>query len=77
MLSMSEFVGLNTFCTYGPKLRTINQREGGGGGGGAKVYTFGKVSTLDCGRSLKCDATYQPQLKMLLLLHFLKELIQI
>ena len=26
-----------------------------------------------CGRSLKCDATYQPQLKMLLLLHLWKE----
>ena len=47
------------------------------GGGGTKVYTFGKVSSLDCGRSLKCDATYQPQLKMLLLLHFWKELLQI
>ena len=30
---MSEFVCPNTFCTFGPKLRTINQRGGGGGGG--------------------------------------------
>ena len=33
---MSEFVFPNTFCTFGPKLRTINQRGGGGGGGGKK-----------------------------------------
>ena len=29
------------------------------------------------GRSLKCDVTYQPQLKMPLLLHLWKELLQI
>ena len=39
---MSEFVYPNTLCTFGPKLRTVNQR----GGGGAKVYTFGKVPSL-------------------------------
>ena len=30
---MSEFVCPNIFCTFGPKLRMINQRGGGGGGG--------------------------------------------
>ena len=30
ILSMSEFVGLNTFCTFAPTLRKINC--GGGGG---------------------------------------------
>ena len=38
---MSEIVCRNTFCTFGTKLRTIDLR-----GEGAKVYTFGKVSSL-------------------------------
>ena len=42
---MSEFVCLNTFCTFAPTLRKINR--GGGGGGGGKVYTSGKVSSLE------------------------------
>ena len=29
ILNMSEFVSPNTICTFGPKLRTINQRGGG------------------------------------------------
>ena len=84
-LSMSEFVCLNTFCTFGPTLKTINQGEG------AKVYTLERSQFTGspkisigatrkvsyCGRSLKCDATYQPQLKMLLLLHLWEELLQI
>ena len=41
ILSMSEFVCLNTFA---PTLRKINR---GGGGGGGKVHTFGKVSSLE------------------------------
>ena len=41
ILSMSEFVCLNTFCTFAPKLRKIIW------GGGGKVYTFGKVSSLE------------------------------
>ena len=82
---MSEFVCSNTFCTFAPTLRTINRGGGGGEGRGAKVYIFGKVSSLVspdillakpyelpeksyCGKSLKFHATYQPQLKMLLLL---------
>ena len=40
---MSEFVCLNTFCTFAPTLRKINR----GGGGGGKVYNFGKVSSLE------------------------------
>ena len=94
---MSEFVCPNTFCTFGPKLRMINQRERererGGGGGGGSIYVWKglftgspKISLAEpqelqekscCGRSLKCDANYQPQLKMLLLLHLWKELLQI
>ena len=83
---MSEFVCPNTFCTFGAKLRMINQ----GGGGNKSIYFWKglftgspKISLADpwklqeksyCGRSLKCDATY-PQLKMLLFLHFWKELL--
>ena len=44
ILSMSEFVCLNLFCTFAPTLRKINQGEGGGGD---KVYTSGKVSSLE------------------------------
>ena len=33
MLSLSEFLCLNTFCTFAPTLRKINQ----GGGEGGKV----------------------------------------
>ena len=44
ILSMSECVCLNTFCTFAPTLRKINR---GGGGEGGKVYTFGKVSSLE------------------------------
>ena len=40
---MSEFLCLNTFYTFAPTLRKINR----GGGGGGKVYTFGKVSSLE------------------------------
>ena len=81
---MSEFVCPNTFCTFGPKLRTINQ------GGGqryivlerslhweSKNFTsraIGATRKKLLRESLKCD---QPQLKMLLLLHFWKELLQI
>ena len=68
------------------------EREGGGGGDKSIYFWKGlftgspKISLAEpyelqeksyCGRSLKCDATYQPQLKMLLLLHFWKELLQI
>ena len=74
---MSRFVCRNTFCTYGPKLRTINQRGGGGGGGSIHFWKglftgSPKISLAEprklqgksyCGRSLKCDATYQSQLK--------------
>ena len=35
ILSMSEFVCLNTFCTFAPTLRKINR---GGGGGGQGIY---------------------------------------
>ena len=69
---MSEFVCSNRFCTFGPKLRTINQGGGGGSIWEAKNFTsraIGATRKSYCGRNLKCDATYQPQLKMLLLLH--------
>ena len=81
----------DTFCTFGPKLRTINR---GGGGGAGKSIQVGKglfnwspkVSVVEplglqeksyCSRSLKFDTMHQPQLKMLLLLHLWKELLQI
>ena len=35
---MSEFVCLNTFCTFAPTLRKINRGGGGGGGGGGARY---------------------------------------
>ena len=41
---MSEFMCLNTFCTFAPTLRKINR---GGGGGGGQGNTFGKVSLLE------------------------------
>ena len=42
---MSEFVCPNTFCTFGPKLRMINQVGGGGGGGeGGKSLYFWSIS---------------------------------
>ena len=86
ILSMSEFVCPNTFCTFGPTLRMINRK------GGeyillerslhweSKNFTsraIGATKKRYCGRSLKCDATYQPQLKMLLPLHLWTELLQI
>ena len=42
---MSEFLCLNTFCTFAPTLRKINR--GGGGRGGQGTDTFGKVSSLE------------------------------
>ena len=67
---MSEFMCPNTFCTFGPKLRTINQREGGGGKSihvwkglftGSPRNSLAELLELQekncCGRSLKCDAT--------------------
>ena len=80
---MSEFVCPNTFCTFAPTLRTINQgeyillerslhRE-------SKDFTSRAIGAARkknyCGRGLKCDVVYQPLLKMLLL-HLWKELLQ-
>ena len=73
------------FYTFGPDLRTIDQR--------GKVYIFGKIASLEvqkfqnlepyelqeksyCRRSPEFDVTYQPQLEMLLLLYLWKELLQ-
>ena len=83
---MSEFVCPNTFCTFGSELRMINQREGGQKHillelkVSSKNFTsraIGATRKSYCCRSPKYDAIYQPQLKMLLLLHLWKELLNI
>ena len=71
------------FHTFDPNLRTIDQR-----GSKVYIFgkisslTVQKIAKSEpyelqeksyCGRSLKFDATYQPQLEMLLLLQLWKE----
>ena len=90
ILSMSEFVCLNTFCTFDPTLRNLNR----GGGGGGKVYillerslhwksknftskAIGATRKKFMWKKSEMDVTHQPQLRMLLLLHLWKELLQI